>query len=612
MSRRRENQEQLSRLKDEVRALKKEIARLRESEIRYRALFESANDAIFVMDYDRFIDCNLKAAAMFGCQKDDLLGETPYEKFSPPYQPDGEPSSKKALKKIEAALAGQPQFFPWTHCRLDGSLFETEVSLNLIEIGASKNLLAIVRDVSARRRAEYELRQSRKHYQELFNQIPIGLYSSTPDGEILDANPALVNMLGFSDKESFMKTKTIDSYLDPSEREKLQDQLEKEGIVYGYQTRFKRQDGKNIWVKITTRAIRDNCGKIVRYEGAIEDITQQKRSEEALRQSEAFLENVLSSIQDGISVLDTNLNIIMTNKIMEKWYVSNLPLVGKKCYQAYHNKSRPCQPCPTRRCLKSGKTEKEIVPGPKGSPVEWIELFSYPLKNPLTGKLEGVVKFVRDITSRKQAEEVIQKSLEEKELLLQEIHHRVKNNLQIIISLLRLQSSSEKDARIINMFRECQHRIMAMAFVHEKLYQSGDFTQIDFTQYFHDFAQDLGTAFGIQKKGIKLEEDLEKIELDISRAIPAGLIFNELLTNAIQHAFPEKMEGKIIIRLRRLNNKQIFLEVWDSGAGLPSNFNHDSPKTLGLMLIKSLTTQINGQLVINTENGTSFKIIFPA
>lgn len=611
MNRRKEKQAELNNLRDEIKALKKEIADLRESAVRYKTLFESANDAIFVMEDDRFIDCNQKAAEMFGCRREDLIGETPYEKFSPPFQPDGQPSQRKALQKIQAAFNGQPQFFPWTHCRLDGSLFETEVSLSLVEIGAKKSLLAIVRDVSARKRAENALRQAQEHYQELFTQIPIGLYSTTPEGEILDVNPALVEMLGFPDKESFMKIKSFDVYVDPQERENLKARLEKDGVVYGYQVRFKHRDGRILWVKLTTRAIRDNEGKIIRYEGAIEDITQQKKSEEALRQSETFLENVLYSIQDGISVLDTDLNIVMTNHVMERWYTSNFPLVGKKCYQAYHNSNQPCHPCPSLRCLESGRTEKEIVPGLQGSPVEWIELFSYPLKDPLTGKIEGVVEFVRDITPRKKAEELIQKSLEEKEILLQEIHHRVKNNLQIIISLLRLQASSEEDDRLINMFRECQNRIMAMAFVHEKLYQSRDFTRVDFTQYIHDFAQELGTAFGVKKKGIELKTELEEIELDINRAIPCGLIFNELFTNAIQHAFPGDNRGEIVIRLQRENQEQISLEVWDSGVGLPADFNLEVPKTLGLMLVKSLTAQINGRLAIARSNGTSFKIVFP-
>ena len=611
MNRPRKKESELNKLKEEISILKKEIAELKESAIRYKTLFESANDAIFVMEDDRFIDCNQKAAEMFGCRREDLIGETPYEKFSPPFQPDGQPSQKKALQKIKAAFKGQPQFFPWTHCRLDGSLFETEVSLSLIEIGAKKSLLAIVRDVSARKRAESALRRAQEHYQELFTQIPIGLYSTTPEGEILDVNPALIDMLGFPDKKSFMKIKSFDVYVDPQERETLKARLEKDGVVYGYQVRFKHRDGRVLWVKLTTRAIRDNEGKIIRYEGAIEDITQQKKSEEALKQSEAFLENVLYSIQDGISVLDPDLTIVMTNQVMEKWYTSNLPLVGKKCFEAYHNRNQPCHPCPSLRCLESGRTEKEIVPGLKGSPVEWIELFSYPLKNPITGKIEGVVEFVRDITPRKKAEELIQKSLKEKEILLQEIHHRVKNNLQIIISLLRLQASSEKDNRLINMFRECQNRIKAMAFVHEKLYQSRDFTRVDFTQYIHDFAQELSTAFGVKKKGIKLKTELEEVELDINRAIPCGLIFNELLTNAIQHAFPGGRAGEIIVRLHWEEQGQISLEVWDSGVGLPADFDLEVPKTLGLMLIKSLTAQINGQLAIGTGEGTSFKIVFP-
>jgi len=150
-----------------------------------------------------------------------------------------------------------------------------------------------------------------------------------------------------------------------------------------------------------------------------------------------------------------------------------------------------------------------------------------------------------------------------------------------------------------------------MAFVHEKLYQSHDLTRVVFTQYIRDFAQELSTAFGIKERGIELKTFLEEIELDINRAIPCGLIFNELLTNAIKYAFPGKKIGEIIIRLQRENQDQISLEVCDSGVGLPSDFDQEAPKSLGLMLVNSLTAQINGKLTIDTSHGTTFKIVFP-
>ena len=132
--------------------------------------------------------------------------------------------------------------------------------------------------------------------------------------------------------------------------------------------------------------------------------------EDALLESERLLSDVFNSIQDGISVLNTDLTISRVNVVIKKWYAENLPLEGKKCHKCYHNSDAPCDPCPTVRCFKSGQTEREIVPGLYSSPVEWIELFSYPIVDQLSGEVVGVVEFVRDITERKKAEDMLRES----------------------------------------------------------------------------------------------------------------------------------------------------------------------------------------------------------
>lgn len=157
-------------------------------------------------------------------------------------------------------------------------------------------------------------------------------------------------------------------------------------------------------INYSAAPVKNDRGEIIGVVLVFRDMTGTCQIKESLEKREGFLRNVLESIQDGISVLDVDLKIQHVNHVMENWYVRNMPLVGKKCYACYHDKQEPCNPCPTIRCMESGKTEKEVISGLPGSPVEYIELYSYPMKDQKTGKIEGVIEFVRDITDRKNAE----------------------------------------------------------------------------------------------------------------------------------------------------------------------------------------------------------------
>jgi CheY-like chemotaxis protein len=164
-----------------------------------------------------------------------------------------------------------------------------------------------------------------------------------------------------------------------------------------------------------------------------------RESEKSLRASKHFLSSVLESIQDGISILNTDLTIRHVNKTMIMWYIQNIPLVGKKCYECYHNRNTPCKPCPSLRCIESGKLEMNIVKGVTGSPAEWIELFSYPMKDPDSGKVTGVVEFVRDITKRKQAEEEL---IKYKDLLEKLVEQRTVELRESIAELKAFDTAS--------------------------------------------------------------------------------------------------------------------------------------------------------------------------
>ncbi|MBI2987000.1 MAG: PAS domain S-box protein [Deltaproteobacteria bacterium] len=233
--------------------------------------------------------------------------------------------------------------------------------------------------------------------------------------------------------------------------------------------------------------------------------------------------------------------------------------------------------------------------------------------NPLTIN-EGtfVLASIIDITERKRAEEQIKASLKEKEVLLKEIHHRVKNNLQIISSMLNLQAKSIKDPKALEMFRESQSRVRSIALIHEELYQSRDLSRLDFTDHVQSLVSHLFRSYGVHSDRIVLRIHVEEAYLDVDTAIPCGLIINELVSNSLKYAFPEGKKGEISIDLRRQHDDHYMLVVRDNGVGLPKNLDFRNTETLGLQLVNTLTEQIDGSIELGSSAGTEVKVTFTA
>jgi PAS domain S-box-containing protein len=224
-------------------------------------------------------------------------------------------------------------------------------------------------------------------------------------------------------------------------------------------------------------------------------------------------------------------------------------------------------------------------------------------------RIKGLVCIGNDIKDMKIAENEIKESLEDKKVLLREIHHRVKNNLQIISSLLNLQSDYLENEKDKNIFRDSQSRVKSMAIIHEKLYQSSNFSEIDFKGYIDSLTSYLFQSYPINPSKIKFESDIDDITLSMDTAIPCGLIINELVSNSLKYAFPDDRDGKIKIKLKSIDDHFV-LEIEDNGIGFPENFDIKDTESLGLKLVYSLTKQIDGQLEILANEKTKFRIIF--
>ncbi len=215
----------------------------------------------------------------------------------------------------------------------------------------------------------------------------------------------------------------------------------------------------------------------------------------------------------------------------------------------------------------------------------------------------------QEIDERKRVEEQIKASLKEKEVLLKEIHHRVKNNLQVISSLLKLQCASIQEKQTLAIFRESQNRIESMALIHEQLYQSKNLSGIDFAKYIHNLVANLFCAYEVNTNNINFKLNINKIHLDINAAIPCGLIINELIANSLKYAFPCQEKGEIVINFFSVNSKFILI-VKDNGIGFPKDLDYLNTQTLGLQLVVALTEQLEGQIELNNKQGTEFKIAF--
>jgi len=245
----------------------------------------------------------------------------------------------------------------------------------------------------------------------------------------------------------------------------------------------------------------------------------------------------------------------------------------------------------------------------KGCAPRVFEVHSYPIfgeENSVT----QVIAYFFDITDRKKTEEQIKRSLEEKEILLKEVYHRVKNNLQVISSLINLQSQSIKEDSHREMFLKNRNRIQAMALMHEKLCQSHDLTRIDFVKYIHDLMAHLFCSYGVSPDTITLKITVNDILLDINTAIPCGLIVNELVSNSLKHAFSKNQKGEVAIALFAHENRVFNLIVSDNGSGFPKNLDFENANSLGLQLVKTLAHQLGGEVNLDRRQGTTFRITF--
>ncbi|MBE9007864.1 PAS domain S-box protein [Fortiea sp. LEGE XX443] len=381
------------------------------------------------------------------------------------------------------------------------------------------------------------------------------------------------------------------------------------GATITYEECLPFKDQETWWITSLT-PLRGENSRIYRIVGSSINITEQKRAQQMLELQAVITRNIAEGIclvraVDGI--------IVYANPKFEQMFGYNSnELTGLHVsivnYADDHTKAEEVNQAIRAAVLKNGEATYEVHNVKKDGTPFWCSATTSVFDHPEYGKV--LVAVQQDITEHKQAEEKIKASLKEKEVLLKEIHHRVKNNLGIVSSLLQMQCRRTQDTQATAILRDSQNRIASIALVHEKLYRSDDLANIDFAQYIPDLTTHLFDSYNVSPNSIKLNIQVDSASLDIETAIPCGLIINELVSNALKYAFPDHRAGEIQVKLSQQNQSNLILIIRDNGIGLPADFDNKKVKTLGITLVQGLVKQLRGSIEINSQQGTEFKIKF--
>lgn len=336
------------------------------------------------------------------------------------------------------------------------------------------------------------------------------------------------------------------------------------------------------------------------------------RNTNQLEQEIEFFNIVLDSLTHPFYVIDANdYSIRLANSAAQ----ISRQAGAVTCYALTHNRNKPCEDPESPCVLKMVKATKEPVITEhvhfdKDKVPRTFEVHGYPIFDS-KGNVAQIVEYNLDITERKKAENKIRTSIKDKDVLLREIHHRIKNNMSVISSLLTLQARYIEDEKYKKIFKESVDRIKTMSLIHDMLYRSEDVAKFIFSDYIKDLVDKMYISYGLFSRKITLIKDIERITaLRVDEAIPCGLIINELVSNSVKHAFPEGKSGEIKVILRMNEENEIEMTVSDNGAGMPEDLDFRNTDTLGLTIVNTLTRQLQGKIELNREKGTEFKISF--
>ena len=598
-------------LKEEITKHKKTQERLRAAEEFNRSIIESSIDMIMAFDMDGNLQqYNHAFSVEFGIEpgkerklnlKDFIIDEN---------TANGVFEELQQRSYFSGEIEGK---------RVSGEIFSMFISVATMRDGAGLALgaMAVGRDITDMKLAEEELKSSEERYRDILENATDIIFVVDSLGHFTYANPSFYKKLGFT-KKTLSKT-TIKGIIKnfPTKNKDWINTLNgvKEGAV------FIDSKGAELQVLGGCSAQHDDNGKPVGMRGIYLDITEMRRHEKEAKSQSAKLDSIFDSTQnlimftlnrdDQITSFNNNFRRLMEDTLTKSVelgmsFVSNISkLITDESYQG--------QIRLFKKALKGNAKDFELPLKITTGEVKWFHIFLNPISSEDAQNEISCIAY--DITERKEIDRAIRLALKEKEILLKEVHHRVKINLQVISSLMSLQKSFVKDPTLVQVLEESQSRISTMSYIHESLYRHTDFSSISFADYLQRLSTNLIHSYSTPDCEVTLQSAFEDVYLTLDQAIPSGLIVNELVSNSLKYAFKGRKRGVVFLRVAKIEGN-IEIEVRDDGVGLPDDFSLNKNESLGLYLIQALSEQLEAELVVEStkdgRKGSSFLISFEA